>query len=236
MRRQRLWAIERGTLWAMELDGPASTAPAAPPLAATGFTCSEVTPEDAASLAVAMGLPDAQSVRERFASGRRCFAAYVEDTIAAYGWVSTDTERIGELERSLRMLPGEAYIWDCATLPAYRRRGLYGALLCHIVAVLRGEGMRRVWIGASLDNAPSLRGFHAAGFHPVIRLAYLRVLGVRHVWLLGEATAPRMLVAAARRALSVRQEPLRGAGAIATAAGQTAATSAPTREYPREET
>lgn len=194
---RRPWAFERGTLWALELDTP-PPAPSPP----TGATIGEVRPDGAAPLAAAMGLADPQVVRERFASGRRCFAVHVAGAIAAYGWVSEGMERIGELERTLRMLPGEAYIWDCATLPAFRRHGLYGALLHHIIAVLRDEGLHRLWIGASLDNAPSLRGFRSAGFRPVIRLAYLRVLGVRGLWLLRDATAPPALVTAARRALS----------------------------------
>jgi ribosomal protein S18 acetylase RimI-like enzyme len=100
------------------------------------------------------------------------------------------------------MQPGEAYIWDCVTLPAFRRRGLYVALLRHIVGVLRAEGLRRLWIGASLDNTPSIRGFRSAGFRPVLRLIYLRVLGLRGNWLVGDAAAPAALVADARRALS----------------------------------
>lgn len=223
---RRPWAFERGTLWALELDTP-PPAPASPP---AGAICGEVRPDGAAPLAAAMGLPDPQVVRERFARGRRCFAVHVAGAIAAYGWVSEGMERIGELERTLRLLPGEAYIWDCATPPAFRRRGLYGALLRHIVAVLRAEGLRRLWIGASLDNAPSLRGFRSAGFRPVIRLAYLRVLGVRGLWLLRDATAPPALVVAARRALSGDREPPQTAESVSHSG------PAPAREYRTEET
>lgn len=192
------WAFERGTLWTMDLDGPSPMATAVP----AGVMFGEAQPEDTRELAAAMGVPDPQEVVQRFLSGRRCFVARVEGAIAAYGWVSEGAESIGELERTLRIQPSEAYIWDCATLPAFRRRGLYSALLRCIVGVLRGEGVRRLWIGASLDNAPSIRGFRSAGFRPVIKLIYLRVLGLRGNWLMGDTTAPRALVAEARRALS----------------------------------
>src|SRR5215467_5732218 len=137
MSSTRPWAYERGTLWALDLAGEASF-PVAPHEAALG----EESLEAAAPLAVAMGLPTACAVQQRFVAGSRCFAARVEGTIAAYGWVSWGTERIGELERSLCLQPDEAYIWDCATLPAYRRRGLYTALLCYTAASLRNQGVR----------------------------------------------------------------------------------------------
>lgn len=194
----RLWAFERGILWALDVDGSADREQAPPVLMAFG----EATREDVASLAAAMGLGNPDDVRERMASGRRCFVARLEGTIAAYGWVSVGTESIGELERTLRMDPGEAYIWDCATLPLYRRRGVYGALLRFMVSTLRQEGMRRLWIGASQDNTPSLRGFAAAGFQPVLKLMYLRVAGLRRDWLVGDTNAPAALVADARRALA----------------------------------
>ena len=232
----RPWAFERGTLWALELDG-AGTAPHTPPAPApttAGATFSELTPSDAQALAAAMGMADPGVVRARFADGRRCFAAYVAGALAAYGWASQGTERIGELERTLRMLPGEAYIWECATLPRYRRRGLYSALLCHIVGVLRAEGLRRLWIGASLDNAPSIRAFRVAGFRPVITLAYLRLLGLRRIWLRGDATAPPELIAAARRALTGGDLPQDTQAQGTEAASRTA--MAQTRERGAEET
>jgi hypothetical protein len=89
----------------------------------------EVRAEDASALAFAMALPDSKAVQRRFSTGRRCFAAWVGDEIAAYGWLSHSRECIGELERELKMQPDEVYIWDCATLPKYRQQRLYSALL-----------------------------------------------------------------------------------------------------------
>lgn len=194
---QRPWAFERGTLWAIDLD---HTAPVVvmPKVAATS---AEASREDSVALTTAMGLTDAHEVDQRFVAGSQCFAAWVDGKVAAYGWVSRGTERIGELERSLQMQPDEAYIWDCATLPPYRRQGLYSALLGHITTALGSQGIRRVWIGASIQNRPSVQGFAAAGFHPAIRLTYVRVLMARVVRVSDEPGAPDGLAAAARRAL-----------------------------------
>lgn len=203
---RRPWAFERGTLWALDLNAAARADAVAQASTLPDVTFTEVTPDQTVLLARAMDASDPQVVRMRLAAGRRCFAAHLAGAIVAYGWVSLGSEQIGELERTMRMPPGEAYIWDCATLPAFRGRGLYTALLRHIVAALRGEGLRRLWIGASLDNTPSIRGFRAAGFRPVLRLVYVRVLNLRYNRLVGDATAPSALVAAAREALSASRE------------------------------
>jgi ribosomal protein S18 acetylase RimI-like enzyme len=169
-------------------SGPASTAPSRRWLACAG-------PAEAA---------------RRFAGARRCFAAWDGERIAAYGWVSQGHECVGELERAFRMLPSEAYIWDCATLVEYRGRRLYSALLVHMLRELRDDGIGRVWIGASLDNRASIKGFMNAGFQPAITLAYARLLAVRGGWISGCAGAPAALVAAARRLIVADDERMLG--------------------------
>jgi ribosomal protein S18 acetylase RimI-like enzyme len=194
---RRPWAFERGTLWAMDLDGAGPTPAASHTAAAFG----EVSWDEADALAAAMGLTDPGAARQRLAHGRRCFAVWVAGEIAAYGWVSQGEESVGELERAFRLQPDAAYIWDCATLPPFRRRGLYSSLLRHIAGTLRAEGVRRLWIGASRRNRPSIVGFANAGFQPVINLTYVRVLGLRHTRIIDDKAAPPGLVAAARSLL-----------------------------------
>src|SRR5262245_59347684 len=118
MAAQRHWAFERGALWTMNLQDPA----AAPVLPQVVAALGEVQQDTATALAAAMGLADPALVLRRFASGRRCFAAWVAGAIASYGWVSRGRECIGELERPIRLRDGEAYIWECATLPPHRRK------------------------------------------------------------------------------------------------------------------
>ena len=197
MPSQPLWAYERGALWAMDLDGKRP----GPMRTQTSARFSEAKPETALALAAAMNLAEPHIVQRRFTAGSRCFVARIDGAIAGYGWISQGVEHIGELERELRMRPDEAYIWDCATLPLFRRQGIYSALLEYIAAALRDEGIRRLWIGASLKNRPSLRGFANAGFQPAITIIYIRLLSVSHSWLIGEASAPPALVADARGTL-----------------------------------
>jgi GNAT superfamily N-acetyltransferase len=197
MASRHFWAFERGTLWTMDLRDQA-VAPVKPHLA---VTFGEVRLDAAGMLAVAMELASPEPVRRRFASGRRCFVAWVAGAITSYGWVSQGAECIGELERPIRMLEGEAYLWDCATLPPYRRKRLYSALLGHVAAALRTEGLQRLWIGASLGNQPSIQGFAAARFQPAAKFTYVRLLNARCLRMEGYPTASPTLIAAARSAL-----------------------------------
>ncbi len=183
-----------GTIWVLDLDEPATQV--APLIAAAFFRLGvDSIPE----LAAAMGAGSSNEILQRFKSGRRVYAARVGDTIAAYGWVSFEQEYVGELNLRLRILPGEAYIWDCATLPDFRNLHLYSALLAYILDQLRLEGLRRAWIGTDLDNVASQHGIARAGFHCVAELLVARVLALRQVWVQGLPGVPEPLVAEARR-------------------------------------
>lgn len=191
------WAFERGWLWAIELERTAA-AGVTPRLPAR---LGELRREAAEPLAQAMGLPDAGPVLRRLATGRRCFGAWCSEQLVAYGWVSRVVECIGEHHREIHLAADEAYIWDCATLPAYRGRRLYSALLSRLASQLAGEGLRRLWIGTALANRPSMRGMVNAGFQPVLGLTTLRLGRLVCTWAAGQPAAPARLVAAARRAL-----------------------------------
>jgi hypothetical protein len=183
-----------GTIWMQNLYEPS---PMVTPLVSTTFN--SVAPECASALAAAMGADYSAEITRRFETGRRCYAAWIEGEIAAYGWVSLEEESIGELNLRVRLLPGEAYIWDCATLPAFRRFHLYSGLLTYILAELRSEGLCRVWIGADLENIASHRGIARAGFQRVADLVIARVLALRQVWVQGHPDVSETLIAEARR-------------------------------------
>ncbi len=183
-----------GTIWALNLDEPA---PAIKPGLPAAF--SRVGPESAAALFRNRDSRTSDEMLKRLASGRRCYVARVDNRLAAYGWVSFDEEMVGELNLRLRLLPGEAYVWDCATLPEFRRRHLYSALLVFINQDLHAEGLCRAWIGSNLDNVPSQLGIARAGYHHVANLIITRMLAMRLVWVEGMPGMPEQVVAEARR-------------------------------------
>lgn len=170
-----------GTLWMLNLVG---TVPAHPfALTSVSWECAES--KMALPLSQAMGLATTMGVQQRFVRGCKCYVGKIEQEIATYGWVSFADEHIGELDLTIRMSENEAYIWDCATLPAYRGLRLYPALLAYILRELKVGGITRVWIGADEDNVASQKGMVLAGFRPIIDIGlFQRETGTR-AWIRG---------------------------------------------------
>ncbi|HZU70741.1 MAG TPA: GNAT family N-acetyltransferase [Ktedonobacteraceae bacterium] len=184
-----------GTFWQMSLAS--SPAVEISPRVPANFK--QVGAEETPALAQAMGNTETTEVLRRFSTGRRCYAAMVGNVLAAYGWVSLEEEEIGELHLHIRLARGEAYIWDCATIPAYRGQRLYPALLTYIARQLQSEGLSRIWIGADSDNYASQTGMALAGFQPIADIVDTCVLALRRLWLRGRPGVPEDLVADIRR-------------------------------------
>lgn len=155
-----------GMFWMLRINGQLPSA-VEPGLTAT---FSLAGPADIADLATAMGLDDSEPVLQRFERGCHCHIVRVEEQLVSYGWITFDREDIGSLGLSVHLLPGEAYIWDCATLATYRGQRLYPALLSYMLRELRASGFQRVWIGMDADNLPSLAGVARAGFQQIVAL------------------------------------------------------------------
>jgi len=192
----RLWTREHGTLWAIGVEDRLPRACSA--RVATEFA--EVCGDQLDELASAMNLPNPDLIQQRLQGNRRCFSLRIDGRIAAYAWVTRGAECVGELERRFYLRDDEAYIWDCATLPAWRGKRCYSALLSQLIHQLHREGAVCVWIGASRQNRASTSGFVNAGFSPVIDLTYCRIYRLTLMWIY-PTTARRSLVAAAYRIL-----------------------------------
>lgn len=191
------WTIEHGSLWAIEVgERP-------PPLrqARVAAEFVEIRGDRMGALAAAIDLPSTEPIERRLQGGRRCFGLEVAGQIAAYGWVTRGPEHVGELEREFRLHDDESYIWDCATLPAWRGQRCYTALLSQLIRQMSREGVRRIWIGASRQNRASIMGFVNAGFDLVVDLTYFRIYRLTAMWIYPPIAPRRPLVAAAYRIL-----------------------------------
>jgi RimJ/RimL family protein N-acetyltransferase len=186
-----------GTFWLLNLTENAPPAVAA----RVPVAFQRAGSEDTAELAQAMGLNDAAEIQRRFAAGKWCYIGRVDGRLATYGWVTFDEEEIGELGLSIRLQPGEAYIWDCGTPPTYRGQRLYPALLSYILAELRKPGLHRVWIGADADNVASQRGMELVGFHPIADFLLARSSEARRTWLRGCTGATQQEIQDVRSAI-----------------------------------
>ena len=99
----------------------------------------------------------------RLEEGHHVFLLRVDGEPAAYGWSATGPAHIGGLALSLEVPPGQRYLWDFVTLPAFRGRGLYPHLLQEIVRRQSAEA-EWFWIGHEPHNDASRRGILKAGF------------------------------------------------------------------------
>lgn len=176
---RRLVHACRIELWGRRLD---EALPEPPPLPA-GLEVAVVSDRDPPASARRRALASAMSptasaaeVDSRLSAGRRAYVVQGPAGLLAYGWVTLgEEEQIAEVEGRIRMAPGEAYIWDCATLPPFRGRGLYPALLAAIARALAAAGCSSAFIAARADNRPSIRGFEKAGFERLAHVRYLRL-------------------------------------------------------------
>ncbi|MGE0057561.1 MAG: GNAT family N-acetyltransferase [Dehalococcoidia bacterium] len=110
-------------------------------------------------------------VTRRRRDGHRPYLAMLEGKPAGYGWVATRNASIGELDLEVQLPAGHRYLWDFATLPGFRGRGIYPQLLAEII---RREcpPATRVWILFAPENLPSGIGIERAGFVPVAELSF----------------------------------------------------------------
>jgi hypothetical protein len=153
-----------------------------------------------------------EALTRRLDAGCQCYTARVSGTVASYGWVSFGPEYVGEFERQLQVREGEAYIWDCATLPDFRRQRLFSAVLAYLTGQLKQGGLERTWI-IGLNTAQEItRGVEAAGYRPLMNLIYLRLIDRRVLALDPHRDAPAAQVAYARRLL--HQEGERAIGSL----------------------
>jgi len=170
-----------------------------------GLRISEVNEDAAAEIASVMRV-DRDVVDARMARGCRCFVARLGDEVVAFGWLATRTEWIGELELEIRPEPGAAYIWNCATHPAHRRKGFFRSLVNGIATHARGDGLKRLWIG-TLD-IPAAKAVPDIGFVPAMRFTTVWMSGIR--WLRArpaDSVDPAVLTSA-REVLAIAGVPL----------------------------
>lgn len=194
------WVLQRGVLWTVGLGRPVARSVSALVPARFDQVLRDDVPELIAC-ACRMDPIGPDALLRRLDAGRQCFAAWVDGSLAAYGWLTRGPEWVGEFERELSLGQDEAYIWDCATTPEHRRQHLFGALLSYMAVRLRVQGVRRLWIISLNAPRPLLNGVAAASFQPVLYMTYLRLYNRRALLTDALPGASRQDVADARRAL-----------------------------------
>ena len=112
----------------------------------------------------------------RFARGCLCFVGWLDGKVAGYGWFSTSPEWIGEIQLEIKPRQREGYIWNCVTVPEYRRKGVFRSVVMGASLAARRLGTKRLWIG-SVD-IPAERALAPLGFEPALFFASADVAGL----------------------------------------------------------
>ncbi len=103
-------------------------------------------------------------VNARFNQGEVCGVAWFNSAVVSYCWVAFQQAEVGEVNRIIKLRSNELYLYEAFTLPDYRGRGLFPALLTAILSFARSQGYSRALIFSLSKNRPSLRGIEKAGF------------------------------------------------------------------------
>jgi hypothetical protein len=138
----------------------------------------------------------------RLARGSRCFGAWVGHELVGYGWLSSKSEWIGELELEIGLPAGEAYIWNCVTLARHRRKGVFRSVITSIVGQAHKDGLARLWI-ASIVGVGG-KTIQQVGFQPVMRFDSANRVGLHWLMVRPAQGVDPDLLASAREAMAIK--------------------------------
>ena len=158
------------TVFARSLEQPLPSFEACLPI-----VCRLATADDLSYLRDSVLPSEFERLSRRLAHGRICLLALYQDALAAYMWASEEVDlEIDNLE--LRLEPGDVYLDDAYTLPAYRRQGIQMGLHIRQLRSWQERRCKRTVAIVAIDNLPSQGLFNKLGYQEVDRLSFRRVL------------------------------------------------------------
>ncbi|MCR4405525.1 MAG: GNAT family N-acetyltransferase [Anaerolineae bacterium] len=138
-------------------------------------------PATEADLTRFQGLVPPSEIRyfsQRLAHARHCFLALDGEQLAAYCWATTQVEsHVDNLE--LKLQPGDVYVDDAFTVPAYRRQGIQTAVHLYRLQYMKDRGCQRAILIVSEDNVASQQLVRKLGYQEIDRLSFRRILWKR---------------------------------------------------------
>ena len=134
------------------------------------FKFRELIPDDFSNHAVFEIKNRRSRYLDHLKNGHRCFAfENNRGDIVAYFWLTFgDTvysRPVPIFRKSTWLLTeGEAYIWDCRTIDAYRQRGLYKEGLNRLVYLCQQQNVMNIMMSSHASNQASNAGIMSVGF------------------------------------------------------------------------
>jgi len=138
------------------------------------------------------------ALADRLAAGRSlCFAAFSGGKLAAYGWLalgSVDPKDCGGV--GLELPADTAYFYNGFTLPEFRGRGFYAALMGQCLRAISARGVGKLLFSVYWTNWAALRSGRRLGcrdlglFVGVFRGRFRLIFSPRGAWRLGIGFLP----------------------------------------------
>ena len=109
-------------------------------------------------------------LKKRFADKNHLYAAQIDGNPIGYGWAATKKAQFGEPSRKIKIPAKSVYLWDFATYPEHRGKGVYPTLIQKIMKQYLDANY--FWILNQTSNSASARGIQKAGFKKACRIYF----------------------------------------------------------------
>lgn len=103
----------------------------------------------------------------RLERGESVYTINIENRLALFGWLVRNQTKsfMSEVQQSLALPSGSAALYDYYAHPAFRGRGLYRAMIGHMLReVFTNDATRYAYISVLADNLPSRHVIETLGF------------------------------------------------------------------------
>ena len=118
---------------------------------------------------------DLDEARRRWRRGDLAVLGRIGGSPAGIGWCARSPVPVLEIERSIRLGPGEAYIHNVFVAPQARGRAVAPSMLEFLAKELRQRDVYRAWALIGTDNVASVRAFEKAAYAAVCDVIYTRM-------------------------------------------------------------
>lgn len=140
----------------------------------------ELQVQDLALLEAVVERSDFEWYKSLFRRGRTCLVALKDKQLAAYMWLTSAVDP--HLERVyVPLAPGDMYVVEIKTMPAFQRQGFQKMLLKHAIAWAKEQGGSRLVSMTGVDNETSLSLHNKLGYRQVSCITRTKVLILLHV-------------------------------------------------------
>jgi GNAT superfamily N-acetyltransferase len=131
---------------------------------------------------------------ERLRDGQACAIARHETEVVAYCWLARTPVWVGEIGHSVVPGPEDVYLYDAFTMPGWRGRGLFSAVISPLLALARSWRRSRALIFVGAGNRASRRAIERAGFEIAHTVSRVELCGLTRLWFRGPRSSRVTLV------------------------------------------